>query len=83
VKAFTRGLCVAFVMLGMVGVVGCGPDNASEGQAASKKLGDPGNPDPKGLPSQTITPPSSEADRATQEGPGGSILQQSKKPKAK
>jgi hypothetical protein len=70
-------------MLGMVGVVGCGSDNAAEGAAASKKLGEPGTPDPKGMPSQTITPPSSETDRATQEGPGGSILQQSKKHKAK
>jgi hypothetical protein len=83
VKAFTRGLWLALLTMGMLGAGGCGPDNASEGEAASKKLGEPGTPDPKGLPSQTITPPTSEADRATQEGPGGSILQQSKKPKAR
>jgi hypothetical protein len=78
VKAFTRGLWLAIVAMGMLGVVGCGADNASEGEVASKKLGDPGKPDPKGLPSEGIAQPKTEADRAAQ-GPGGSSLQLQKK----
>jgi hypothetical protein len=78
VKALTRRLCLALVAMGMLSVVGCGPDNASEGEAASKKLGDPGKPDPKGLPTETISQPKTEAERGKQ-GPGGSVLQQGKK----
>ena len=43
-KALTRALCLAFVMVGMLGVTGCGPDNEAEGLKASSKLGDPGKP---------------------------------------
>ncbi len=78
-RVFTRRLCLALVTMGMLGVVGCGADNASEGEAASKKLGDPGKADPKGLPSETISAPKTEAERGKQ-GPGGSVLQQTKKP---
>jgi hypothetical protein len=42
VKAIIRTLCVAFAMMGMLSVTGCGPDNESEGMQAGKKLGDAG-----------------------------------------
>ena len=41
-KAFTHVLCSAFLTIGLLGVVGCGPDNEAEGTKASKSLGDPG-----------------------------------------
>ncbi len=81
-KAITRRLCLALVTMGMLGVVGCGDENASEGAKAGQKLGDPGKPDPKGLPSQTITQPKTEAERGAM-GAQGSQVQQSKKPAAK
>jgi hypothetical protein len=77
VKAFTRRLCLAFVTMGMLAVTGCGPDNESAGVDASKKLGDPGKADPKGLPENKVTPPSDNASRAAQ-GPQGSINQLAK-----
>jgi hypothetical protein len=46
VKAFTRGLCLAFVTLG---VTGCGADNETEAEKLSKTMGDPGAPNPKAI----------------------------------
>jgi len=78
VKAFTRALCVAFVMMGMLGVMGCGPDNESEGAKASQKLGDPGKPVNEPTEAQkAVTLPRTNAERSKM-GPQGSILQQSK-----
>ncbi len=74
-KAFTRALCLAFAMIGMLGVVGCGPDNEAEGTKASKSLGDPGAP--KEGTTKIVTPPKSSQDRAAM-GPQGSINAQSK-----
>ncbi len=74
-KAFTRALCLAFAMIGMLGVVGCGPDNEAEGTKASQKLGDPGAP--KEGTTKIVTPPKSNQDRAAM-GPQGSITAQSK-----
>jgi hypothetical protein len=75
VKAFTRALCLAFAMIGMLGVVGCGPDNEAEGTKASQKLGDPGAP--AAGSTKVVTPPKSNQDRAAL-GPQGSINSQSK-----
>jgi hypothetical protein len=49
VKFFTRGLVVFVLGLGMLGMVGCGADNESEGQQLAKSAGDPGKPDPKAV----------------------------------
>jgi hypothetical protein len=75
VKAFTRALCLATVMMGMLGVIGCGPDNEAEGKKASAALGDPG-PAKEGT-GKTITVPKNNADRANM-GPQGSITEQGK-----
>jgi hypothetical protein len=56
VKAFSRGLCSAFVAVSLLGVAGCGPDNESEGQALNKKIGDPGAPAANSKSSE-VTPP--------------------------
>ncbi len=77
-KAFTRILCVAFVAMGMLGVTGCGEDNATEGEKAAAKEKNPGAPDPKGLPGKTVTPPKDNAGRNAL-GPTGSQIMQSKK----
>jgi hypothetical protein len=79
VKAFTRILCLAFVAMGMLGVTGCGEDNATEGAKQAAKEKNPGAPDPKGLPGQTVTPPKDNAGRNTM-GPQGSQIMQGKKP---
>jgi len=34
----------------MLGVLGCGPDNETEADRLAKSIGDPGKPDPKGVP---------------------------------
>lgn len=75
-KALTRALCLAFVMVGMLGVTGCGPDNEAEGLKASSNLGDPGKP-AEGSGAPIDLTPSTNADRA-KKGPSGSILMQGK-----
>ena len=69
-KAFIRALCSASVMVGMLGVAGCGPDNESEGQKANAKLGDAGKP--TGEASKVQAPPATSADRAAL-GPQGTV----------
>ena len=48
-KAFTVGLCLALVNLGMTG---CGTDNETEAEKLSKTLGDPGAVNSKALPAE-------------------------------
>jgi hypothetical protein len=42
VKAFTCGVGMVLISIGLVGTPGCGPDNESEAKKASATLGDPG-----------------------------------------
>ena len=74
-KAFTRALCLATVMMGMLGVIGCGPDNETEGQKASKSLGDSG-PAKEGSGKAIVVPKTNEGRAAL--GAQGSITQQGK-----
>ena len=71
-KFFTRGLVLFVMSLGMLVFVGCGTDNEAEGQKLAKQAGDPGPPNPKGIPTTKQAPPSTESDRGKQ-------LQQSQK----
>jgi len=50
VKWFMRGLSAPLLCLGMLGVLGCGADNETEADKLAKTAGDPGKPDPKGVP---------------------------------
>jgi hypothetical protein len=77
VKAFNRRLFAALVMAGMLGFAGCGPDNETEGQKLSTKLGDPGKVNPDVVPKDKVTPPSTSADRA-KVGPTGTQKQMEK-----
>jgi hypothetical protein len=63
VKFFTRGLVLFMLCLGMLGTVGCGTDNETEGQQLAKTAGDPGAPSPKGIPETKLGPPSSQEER--------------------
>ena len=74
-KVFTRALCSATVMVGTLGVMGCGPDNEAEGTKASKSLGDSG-PAKEGS-GKAVVVPKTNADRASL-GAQGSITQQGK-----
>jgi len=56
VKWFMRGLSAPLLCVGLLGVLGCGPDNDTEADRLAKSIGDPGKPDPKGLPT-TSQPP--------------------------
>jgi len=49
VKSFTRGLGLALLILGMLGVTGCGPDNDTEALKAQKVEKDPGPINPKAV----------------------------------
>jgi len=71
VKAFTRVLCLAFVVVGMLGVAGCGPDNEAEGQKANAKLGDPGKMN-EGTGKTVAPPPKTNEERGAR-GAQGSI----------
>ncbi len=55
-KWFMRGLSASLLCVGMLGVLGCGPDNESEADRLAKTIGDPGKPDPKGVPTTTQPP---------------------------
>jgi hypothetical protein len=48
----------------MLGMLGCGPDNQTEAERLAKTAGDPGAPDPKGVPTEikTSTGPVSQED---------------------
>jgi hypothetical protein len=74
VKAFNRILFASLVMAGMLGFAGCGPDNETEGQKLSTKIGDPGKVDPSVIPKEKVIPPSNNADRAKM-GPQGTQKQ--------
>jgi hypothetical protein len=56
VKSFTRGLSVALFSLTLLGLAGCGPDNETEAEKLAKTAGDPGKPDPKGIPTTKLPP---------------------------
>jgi hypothetical protein len=77
VKAFNRSLFASLVVVGMLGFVGCGPDNESEGQKLSTKIGDPGKMNPDAVPKETVAPPRTSAERA-QRGPTGTQDQMKK-----
>jgi hypothetical protein len=72
VKGFNQILFASLVMVSMVGFVGCGPDNESEGTKLNAKIGDPGAANPEGIPKEklTATKPTTSADRAAR-GPQG------------
>jgi hypothetical protein len=63
VKFFTRGFILFVLSLGMLVTVGCETDNETEAAKLSKAAGDPGAPDPKGLPSTPVVAPATEAER--------------------
>jgi hypothetical protein len=71
VKAFNRILFASFVMVGMLGFAGCGPDNESEGSKLSTKAGDPGKPAEGSIPTVKQDPPRTDKERAAR-GPQGS-----------
>jgi len=62
VKWFMRGLTVPLLCVGMLGVLGCGTDNQTEADKLAKSIGDPGKPDPKGMPAAIEPPPKSQAE---------------------
>jgi hypothetical protein len=72
VKGFNQILFASLVMVSMFGFVGCGPDNESEGQKLSTKIGDPGKANPDSLPKDGAVkaPPATSQDRAAR-GPQG------------
>jgi hypothetical protein len=70
VKAFKRSLFASLVVAGMLGFAGCGPDNESEGQNLSSKIGDPGKANPDSIPKTVAPVPKSDSERG-QRGPGG------------
>jgi len=57
VKAFTRGLCLGLVTLGMMSMTGCGADNENEAEKLAKGMGDPGAANPKSLPGEITQGP--------------------------
>jgi hypothetical protein len=57
VKSIIRGLAVLVFCLGTFGVLGCGPDNETEGTGLAKSIGDPGKPDAKGVPTNVDQAP--------------------------
>jgi hypothetical protein len=57
VKWFMRGLTVLLLCVGTLSVLGCGPDNETEADRLAKTIGDPGKPDPKGVPAAADLPP--------------------------
>jgi hypothetical protein len=70
VKAFNRKMFASFLMVGMLGFAGCGPDNETDGQKLSTKIGDPGKANPDSVPKDQKALPKTAADRAAQ-GPQG------------
>ncbi|MGO9468339.1 MAG: hypothetical protein ACLQIB_13830 [Isosphaeraceae bacterium] len=60
-KWFMRGLSASLLCVGMLGVLGCGPDNETEANRGTA-IGDPGKPDPKGMPATIEPPPKSQAE---------------------
>ena len=69
-KAFNRRVFASFVMVGMLGFAGCGPDNESEASKLSAKAGDPGKPAEGSIPKEVQPPPRNDAERAAR-GPQG------------
>ena len=61
-KWFMRGLSVQLLCVGMLGVLGCGPDNDTEANSLSKAAGSPGTPDAKGVPKTQEAPPKTQAE---------------------
>ena len=49
VKSYIRGLAGAFVVAGMLGVMGCGPDNESDASKVSAEKKDPGPVNPNAI----------------------------------
>jgi len=74
VKAFNRRLFGAFVIVGMLGFAGCGPDNETEGSKLATKAGDPGKPAEGSIPKEKTTSPANDKERAAR-GPQGTINQ--------
>jgi len=71
VKAFNwRFFAPLVIVVGMLGFAGCGPDNESEGQKLSTKLGDPGKAAEGSTPKEKGPDVVNQADRAKQ-GPQG------------
>jgi len=63
VKCFMRGLGASLLCMFLLGVLGCGPDNETEAQRLTKSIGDPGAPDPKGVPAvKDAAPPTDQAE---------------------
>jgi hypothetical protein len=56
VKSFTRGLGIAVLGLGLLGVAGCGPDNEAEATKLAKDTPDPGPANPKAIPDKSAAP---------------------------
>ncbi len=63
-KTFTHGLCLLSVVLilGLMGVAGCGADNETEADKLAKGLGDPGAVNPKAVGAERSAPPTSQAE---------------------
>jgi hypothetical protein len=57
VKVFTRILCGALFSASLLGAAGCGPDNETEANKLAKTAGDPGAPNPKGVPDKKDAAP--------------------------
>lgn len=55
-KWIMRGLTIALLCVGTFGALGCEASNETEADRLTKTAGDPGKPDPKGLPKETQPP---------------------------
>jgi hypothetical protein len=81
VKAFTRGLSAVVVSVGLLGVVGCGPENEAEGVKLGKAAGDPGAANPNATKVEAKPVPNSqvEAYKQTQQSNSNSKVPGAKK----
>lgn len=61
---FTRGMAIALLSLGLIGVSGCAEDNETEAQKLAKTAGDPGAPAPAKVKTEggDLPPPTSSDD---------------------
>jgi hypothetical protein len=59
---------VALLTLSLFGVTGCGSDNEAEANKLAKTAGDPGPPNPKGIPKESVAPTASGVEAFAQQG---------------
>jgi hypothetical protein len=67
VKAFTCGLGMVLISVGLLGSPGCGADNEADAKKAAASIGDPGAP--KGTVTQNVPPTTPDAYKQHQAAP--------------